>query len=75
MDQASMDEYQLMKETKWETRRSRRWGSEYIESFVTKEAAISDAESDIIRNGNLGKITYIDQERQVIYYSIYPEEN
>lgn len=57
----------------WEIRRALRYGSERIKVVCGLEAAKAHADDDIVANGNVGRIEFIDRDKRILYYDIYPE--
>jgi hypothetical protein len=59
----------------WELRRARRWGSEHIDRYPTREAAEQVARDDIFVNGNKGRIVLVDEDKRIVYYDVHAEES
>jgi len=66
-------DHQTMGNEHWEIRRALRYGSERIKIVRGLDAAKAHANSDIVANGNEGRIELIDRDKRILYYDIHPE--
>jgi hypothetical protein len=58
---------------RWELRRALRYGSKHIRYTDSESMAESYAVSDIVANGDVGRIEHIDRYNRILYYDIHPE--
>lgn len=58
---------------KWEIRRALRYGFESLGYVEDLNAAKVQATSDIVANGNQGRIEMIDRDKRILYYDVHEE--
>lgn len=58
---------------KWELRRALRYGSESLGHVDDLKAAKIQAVSEIVANGNVGRIQLIDRDKRILYFDVHED--
>jgi hypothetical protein len=59
----------------WELRSARRYGSDHVGFFPSRELAEDEARRRISRTGSVGRIEHVSVETRVVYYDEHEEDS